>query len=75
MLLYAQDYDERLPLAAYATSENQSLTWHEITDPYVRNKAIWHCPSSPLARTDADGEFTSHFGYNARYLTTLADLW
>src|SRR5215211_4946412 len=45
VLLYTQDYDEQLPLAAYARSESEFVTWHDLADPYVRNKAIWLCPS------------------------------
>ena len=71
-LMYAQDYDEELPLAAYATSAFTFFTWHDLTDPYARNKQIWHCPSSSLSRTDQGGAITTHFGYNARYLTNIA---
>jgi prepilin-type processing-associated H-X9-DG protein len=70
--MYAQDYDEQYPLAAYAVSGFEFLNWHDLTDPYARNKTIWHCPSSSLARADAAGKITTHFGYNARYLTTIA---
>jgi prepilin-type N-terminal cleavage/methylation domain-containing protein len=72
VLLYVQDYDELLPLGAYARSDAEFVTWHELTEPYTRNKAIWHCPSSRVSPTDASGKITSHFGYNVRYLTTLA---
>src|SRR5438105_4302064 len=65
MLMYAQDYDEQLPLTAYATSGFDFVTWHDLADPYVRNKAIWLCPSSQVARTDQGGKPTTHFGYNA----------
>ncbi len=72
VLLYTQDYDEVLPLAAYATASFDFLTWHDLTDPYARNKAIWHCPSSRVSKTDQNGRITTHFGYNVRYLTTIA---
>jgi prepilin-type N-terminal cleavage/methylation domain-containing protein len=71
VLMYAQDYDEALPLAAYAT-DTDFVTWHEITDPYLRNKQVWHCPSSQVRETDAGGRITTHFGYNVRCLTTIA---
>jgi prepilin-type processing-associated H-X9-DG protein len=45
------------------------MTWRT---PYVRNKAIWLCPSSPIGKRDAGGKETTHFGYNVRYLTTIA---
>lgn len=38
VLMYAQDYDEQLPLAAYATSDADFFTWHALTDPYAKNK-------------------------------------
>jgi prepilin-type N-terminal cleavage/methylation domain-containing protein/prepilin-type processing-associated H-X9-DG protein len=72
VLMYAQDYDERLPLAAYATSDGDFFTWHDLTDPYAKNKDIWHCPSSAVKNADAGGRITTHFGYNARYLTDFA---
>jgi prepilin-type N-terminal cleavage/methylation domain-containing protein/prepilin-type processing-associated H-X9-DG protein len=72
VMLYTQDYDEQLPLAAYATSDVDFITWHDLTDPYTRNKTIWHCPSSSVETADAGGKPTTHFGYNVHYLTTLA---
>ena len=71
LLMYAQDYDEQLPLAAYAT-DTGAVTWHDIIDPYLKNKDVWLCPSSQVKRTDAGGARTTHFGYNVRYLTNLA---
>jgi prepilin-type N-terminal cleavage/methylation domain-containing protein/prepilin-type processing-associated H-X9-DG protein len=70
--MYAQDYDEQFPLAAYAINDFGFVTWHELTEPYSRNKEIWHCPSSSLQKADAGGKVTTHFGYNAHYLTTIA---
>jgi prepilin-type N-terminal cleavage/methylation domain-containing protein/prepilin-type processing-associated H-X9-DG protein len=72
ILMYAQDYDEHLPLAAYATGDLDFLNWHHLADPYVKNRTIWHCPSSAVMKTDGGGKTTTHFGYNARYLTTIA---
>lgn len=69
--MYLQDYDERFPLAAYATAGFDFVTWHELIDPHTRNKDIWHCPSSGVRKTDAGGKVTTHFGYNVRYLTTI----
>jgi len=71
MLMYTQDYDEQLPLAAYAGAGMTFFTWHDLTLPYTRNTGIWHCPSSSLAKTDQGGAITTHFGYNIRYLTTM----
>jgi prepilin-type N-terminal cleavage/methylation domain-containing protein len=69
--LYTTDYDERFVLAAYLTPTGAKL-WHDILDPYVRNKDVWLCPGSRLARQDSNGAPTSHFGYNVVYLTGLA---
>jgi prepilin-type N-terminal cleavage/methylation domain-containing protein/prepilin-type processing-associated H-X9-DG protein len=71
VLMYTQDYDEQLPLAAYATAGFDFLLWHHLTDPYVKNKQIWHCPSSQVSKTDQNGAITAHFGYNVRYLTSI----
>src|SRR4051794_16761919 len=71
VLMYTQDYDEQFPLAAYATSNFNFVVWHDLTDPYVRNKDIWHCPSSQVRKSDANGKITAHFGYNVLYLTTI----
>src|SRR5438067_1347606 len=72
VLMYAQDYDEHLPLAvAPTTTPPFFAAWHNLIDPYVRNKQVWLCPSSSIPTTDADGTPTSHFGYNAYYLAKL----
>jgi prepilin-type N-terminal cleavage/methylation domain-containing protein len=68
--LYLADSDDRYPLGAYVAGAGFVL-WHDIIDPYIRNKEVWLCPSSSLGKTEADGSPTSHFGYNVRYLTTL----
>jgi prepilin-type N-terminal cleavage/methylation domain-containing protein len=70
MALYQNDYDDRFALAAYGT-ETAFLLWHDLTDPYVKNKEIWQCPGSSLSRTDTTGAITSHFGYNVGYITTF----
>jgi len=71
VLMYVQDYDEQFPLAAYASGAG-FLTWNDLTDPYAKNQAIWHCPSSQVKKADASGKVTTHFGYNARYLTSIS---
>lgn len=69
--LYQTDHDGRFPLAAYAEGAEFKL-WHDMTDPYLNNKQVWHCPSSTVSKADASGAITAHFGYNALYLTTIA---
>jgi prepilin-type N-terminal cleavage/methylation domain-containing protein len=68
MQLYMNDADDLYCLAAYQSGET-TLLWHDILDPYVKNKQIWLCPGSRLKPTDANGAPTSHFGYNVGYLT------
>jgi len=69
--LYLSDHDETYPLAAYGTASGFAI-WHDILDPYVKNKDVWHCPGSSVSKKDLSGAVTSHWGYNTRYLTDLA---
>jgi len=70
MVLYQQDYDDTFPLDAYATDTGFPL-WLDMVDPYVKNKQIWLCPGSAVAEKDTTGALSSHFGYNATYLTNI----
>jgi prepilin-type N-terminal cleavage/methylation domain-containing protein len=70
MVLYQSDYDDRFVLGAYGTTAGFVL-WHDIIDPYVRNKQVWLCPGSRVAEKESDGSPTSHFGYNLGYLTNF----
>jgi prepilin-type N-terminal cleavage/methylation domain-containing protein len=50
VLMYAQDYDERLPNNNEGKKDTQlwsDLAGSGIMDPYVKNKQIWWCPSKP----------------------------
>jgi prepilin-type N-terminal cleavage/methylation domain-containing protein len=69
--MYLADADDLYPPGAYATATG-FVIWHDLIDPYVRNKRVWLCPGSTVSETDAGGAQTSHFGYNAFYLTDLA---
>jgi len=69
--LYAGDSDDVLPLAAYGTNAGVSI-WHDLVNPYLKNKEAWLCPGCDIKTTDSGGLPTSHFGYNAAYLTTFA---
>jgi prepilin-type N-terminal cleavage/methylation domain-containing protein/prepilin-type processing-associated H-X9-DG protein len=60
-LMYAQDYDEGLPLAAYNVTGQPLTTWYDVVEPYVKTGAkgliinnvasqrslapLWICPS------------------------------
>lgn len=70
MVIYETDFEDTYPLAAYVDGGGFVL-WHDIIDPYVKNKQVWLCPCSSVKATDANGSPTSHFGYNVRYLTNL----
>ncbi len=70
-LMYAQDYDEAMPMSAYPTPTGV-VTFYLALDPYVKNKQIAVCPSEPTAMKVAElvgypapntPEFTS-FGTN-----------
>ena len=72
IMMYAQDYDERLPLAASAT-ETGFLNWHHFVDPYVKNKQIWVCPSAILPVRNIFGDLVCHYGLNSVYLNQGVD--
>ncbi|MDX1934797.1 MAG: DUF1559 domain-containing protein [Capsulimonadales bacterium] len=48
-LMYAQDYDEFLPLTTFPVAAN---TWTDQTQPYIKNRGIYRCPSDPSANWD-----------------------
>lgn len=52
VLMYAQDYDERLPYA----STWGDLPWHTYLQPYIKNNQILTCPSKP--------KLTQGYGWN-----------
>ncbi|RYG35837.1 prepilin-type N-terminal cleavage/methylation domain-containing protein [bacterium] len=67
--MYLGDHEDRFPLTAYVDAEGNTVLWHDMIDPYVKNKQVWLCPGCDLATQDANGAITSHFGYNVGYLT------
>lgn len=69
-IMYQTDHDDMFPLGAYGTSTSFAI-WHDLIDPYIKNKEIWWCPCSNVGKYDASGAVTSHFGYNVRFLTNL----
>ncbi len=51
--MYAQDYDERMPIATWAAQGWGTGvcgatygSWHRVIDPYVKNSQLFFCPSS-----------------------------
>lgn len=71
MKLYAADDDDRTMPSAYMTATGVTY-WNELINPYVKSTDVWHCPSSSLSKVDANiGSISTHYGYNAFYLTGL----
>ncbi|MEJ5251747.1 MAG: DUF1559 domain-containing protein [Chthonomonadetes bacterium] len=48
-LMYAQDYDETLPLnRIFSFDPDLSyVTWRCVVQPYIKNEGAWICPSAP----------------------------
>jgi hypothetical protein len=47
VMMYAQDYDERLvPAANYAVPTPDRPIWSQMVEPYVKNQGVFNCPSS-----------------------------
>jgi len=69
-VMYQGDNDDQFPLSAYGTATS-TIIWHDMVDPYVKNKQVWLCACSNLKPVDTTGAPTSHFGYNVRYLTNI----
>jgi prepilin-type N-terminal cleavage/methylation domain-containing protein/prepilin-type processing-associated H-X9-DG protein len=51
VLMYASDYDSRLP-GPYDAGP-PTVGWHELIVPYVKNSQIYMCPSDPVATGSA----------------------
>jgi len=62
-LMYIQDYDEQFPFGGWAPNTvmgnlDHTWAWQNSTGPYIKNKAVYYCPSS----TDFD-EGTDPYAY------------
>jgi prepilin-type N-terminal cleavage/methylation domain-containing protein/prepilin-type processing-associated H-X9-DG protein len=44
-LMYAQDYDECLPMAFIGNPGGPYVRWFELINPYVKNSQVMVCPS------------------------------
>jgi prepilin-type N-terminal cleavage/methylation domain-containing protein/prepilin-type processing-associated H-X9-DG protein len=51
VLQYAQDYDERFPMAVAGGPTPPVYLFPELIDPYLKNTQIWQCPSKMNALT------------------------
>ena len=63
-LMYAQDYDETLPVAIGGTPDG-SLLWTtlELLEPYVRNRQLRRCPSDATGAVDLSGYGLDRYSY------------
>ncbi|NPV49484.1 MAG: DUF1559 domain-containing protein [Armatimonadetes bacterium] len=51
-LMYAEDYDEVLPVSIGGSSPMQMWTTFELVEPYIKNRQIRRCPSDPQGAID-----------------------
>lgn len=69
ILMYAQDYDEALPMVTNyaAPTSAPDRVWTGSIQPYIRNTGAFLCPSAPGARFTADwnGRGWVPIGYNS----------
>lgn len=81
--MYTQDYDETYPSSWYGTAygPGTGYTWRIATLPYIKNVAVFACPSAPASSKTWDGSpaFTanewnlrSSYGLNQVHWTTGA---
>src|SRR5947209_14015374 len=50
LTMYAQDYDESFPFIRFHTGPDpRDWVWKQAIGPYVKNKAVYKCPSNPMA--------------------------
>ena len=61
-MMYAQDYDGRLPVY-YRYGSDPYRWWTDLVIPYIRNRQIFRCPSAP----EADGYAQPPAAYGATY--------
>ena len=46
MLMYIQDYDERLPMHYYTAADGNRYSIIQFIHPYIKNMDVWDCPSA-----------------------------
>jgi len=71
MLMYAQDYDERLPryIGGGEANRCQGWYWFEVIEPYVKGPQVFACPTRNPANISGSGCVCRPLstGYIARY--------
>jgi prepilin-type processing-associated H-X9-DG protein len=67
-MMYAQDYDERMPGSFMTGAEAISLYWYQLLYPYIANEQIMLCPSDTgiysIRRPHTSGTFLTNYGAN-----------
>ncbi len=75
-MMYAQDYDERMPWSSLAY-ESTSIKWWDLIFPYVKNAQVYACPSWDLSGVSGNVSYNynSNVGtYNGAGGVPLADI-
>jgi prepilin-type N-terminal cleavage/methylation domain-containing protein/prepilin-type processing-associated H-X9-DG protein len=69
LMMYVQDYDETM--VPYCTNPpGASYTWPKLIEPYIKNLAVFDCPSSQTGtRYDGTSSYSSSYGGNVFALT------
>jgi prepilin-type N-terminal cleavage/methylation domain-containing protein len=73
VLMYSEDHDEVLPSMRFDRFGTQLQSWMLDVNPYVKNGAIYRCPSDTDGTHDWDGTFADtsiSYGYNFMFLNT-----
>jgi prepilin-type N-terminal cleavage/methylation domain-containing protein/prepilin-type processing-associated H-X9-DG protein len=73
MLMYAQDYDERLP-ACYTPLPWTPDIWAHVILPYVKNNQIFNCPSASQYKYNGEW-YVEDMAYGYNYLTDPDMYW
>ncbi len=58
-LMYASDYDSRLPATLVREPDGTNIWWIDVLDPYIKNKAVVKCPNWP--------EYTFSYAFNSQF--------
>ncbi len=63
--MYAQDYDEAMPLnfAQDVNTAQYWFTWHDFIQPYVKNWKLIICQDSEYQKTNPVTDFDPYFNY------------
>jgi prepilin-type N-terminal cleavage/methylation domain-containing protein/prepilin-type processing-associated H-X9-DG protein len=74
ILMYAQDYDERLLMGMWGTSASQTrCSWPAMVQPYLKNAQVFVCPSSAQSGiTPGTIAATNGCGIGTGFRTTYA---